>query len=122
MPRGPMAVRPFTQVENDLVLYRIGVLELVDQNRSIGLFNSSADSRVVAQEGFGPCQEPIECDPPGGEKPPANVLEEGPHECHDLLKVRLVNHEKLLGKPNNGGCLLERSLIPSGRGFPQILS
>ena len=87
MPRGLMAARPFTEVEDDLVLHRIGVLKLIDQDRPIGLFDPSADGRMVAQEGFGPCQQPIECDPPGGEKPMTYLMEEGSYERHHLLKV-----------------------------------
>ena len=87
MPRSLMAARPFTEVEDDLVLDRIGVLKLIDQDRPIGLFDPSADGRMVAQEGFGPCQQPIECDPPGGEKPMTYLIEEGSYERHHLLKV-----------------------------------
>ena len=76
---------------------------------------------MVAQEGFGPCQQPIECNPPGGEKSTMYLIEEGSYERHHLLKVGLVDREKLLGEPDDGGCLLERSLIPSGRGLSQIL-
>ena len=51
-----MAARPFTEVEDDLVLHRIGVLKLIDQDRPIGLFDPSTDRRMVAQESLGPCQ------------------------------------------------------------------
>ena len=49
-----MAARPFTEVEDDLVLDRIGVLKLIDQDRPIALFDPSADGRMVPQESFGP--------------------------------------------------------------------
>ncbi len=48
MPRGLMAARPFTEVEDNFVLHRIGVLKLVDQDRPIDLFDPGADGRMVA--------------------------------------------------------------------------
>ena len=56
VPRGLMAARPFTEVEDNLVLYRIGVLKLIDQDRPIGLLDPGTDGGMVAQESFGPCQ------------------------------------------------------------------
>ena len=87
MPRGLMAARSFTEVEDDLVLHRIGVLKLIDQDRPIGLFDPSADGRMVPQEGFGSGQQPIEGDPPRREKPMMYLIEEGSHERHYFLKV-----------------------------------
>ncbi|MCG3776772.1 MAG: hypothetical protein JW395_3634 [Nitrospira sp.] len=38
-----MTVRPFTKVQDDLVLDRICVLKLIDQNCPIGLFDPGTD-------------------------------------------------------------------------------
>ena len=56
MPRSLMAARPFAEVEDNFVLHRIGVLKLIHQDRPIGLFDPSADGRMVLQESFGPRQ------------------------------------------------------------------
>ena len=49
-----------------------------------------------------------------------HLIQEGPYERHHLLKVWLVDREELLGESNDGGSLLERSLIPSARRLSQI--
>ncbi len=48
------------------------------------------------------------------------AIEEGSYERHHLLKVRLVDRNELLREPDDGGRLLERSCIPSGRRLSQI--
>ncbi len=51
-----MAPHPFSEVENNLILHRIGVLKLIDQDGPIGLFDPRADGGMVAQQYFGPGQ------------------------------------------------------------------
>src|SRR5262245_1480423 len=50
LPCSLMATRPFTEIEDNLVLHRIGVLKLIYQNRPIGLFDSSTDGGMVTQK------------------------------------------------------------------------
>src|SRR6185295_8359249 len=115
-----MATHPFSEVENDLILHRIGVLKLIDQDGPIGLFDPRADGGMVAQQYFSPSQKPVECDPPGVVKAMTNVIEKRSYERHHLLKIHLVNSEEILGQSNNGGCFLERSFFPSSWGLSQI--
>src|SRR5262245_16972031 len=50
LPRNLMGTRPLTEIEDNLVLHRISVLKLIDQNRPIGLFDSSTDGGMVTQK------------------------------------------------------------------------
>ena len=62
---------------------------------------------MVAQEGFGSCQQPIERNPPGGEQALPYLTQEGPYQRHHVVKVGLVNGEKLLSQADNRRSLLE---------------
>ncbi|MCG3768405.1 MAG: hypothetical protein JW394_0511 [Nitrospira sp.] len=116
-----MAANPLTEIKDDLVLDRIRILKLINQNRPIGLFDSGPHGSMVAQESFGPCQQAVEGNPSGGEKPAFHQSQEGSYQRHDLLKIGLVDHKKLLRQPDDRLRFLKRNLIPSGRRLAQIL-
>ena len=76
---------------------------------------------MVSEENFGARQQPVECDPPRSEKRMTHLQEKRSYKGYHLLKIRLVDQKKLSGKPDNGCSLLERRLLPSGRGLSQFL-
>src|SRR5688500_1805889 len=75
-PRGRLRPRLLGEIEHDFVLHRIGILEFIDEQRSVVSLQLSADGRIIAKQRASLADQTVKGQP-------TCVYERLPHRLHE---------------------------------------